>query len=249
MKITLLGTGTAVKLDGRGYAGVHIEALGEHWLFDAGPGTLTQLSKIGVTFLDLHRLFLTHHHPDHCLDMVSILFAMRIPQPARKRAFWIYGPKGTEKLYQRLNKAFQGWIAPKTYPLKICDIKPGTRRFRRGTVKSIAMSHSTTAFGYRISIGGRQVAYSGDTEECEAVVELGRNCDVLILECSVPDEAAVPGHLTPSACGRIAQAAGCKHLVLTHFYPVFQNYPIARRVKKYFDGELTLATDLTQIEL
>src|SRR3990167_8044701 len=84
MKIVLLGTGTGIPdpRTPRGYAGVYVKAGREHLVLDAGPGTLKQLMRIGVSYLDLDRLFLTHFHPDHCLDLVSILFAMRIPYPA-----------------------------------------------------------------------------------------------------------------------------------------------------------------------
>jgi ribonuclease BN (tRNA processing enzyme) len=71
----------------------------------------------------------------------------------------------------------------------------------------------------------------------------------LILECSHPDERKVASHLTPSECGEIAAAARCKHLVLTHFYPVFQGYDIRRRVRRFFRGRLTLARDLTSFRL
>jgi ribonuclease BN (tRNA processing enzyme) len=70
---------------------------------------------------------------------------------------------------------------------------------------------------------------------------------VLILECSMPDERKVSGHLTPSECGRIAAEAGCRHLVLTHFYPVVRNGAIRARVRRAFAGRLTLARDFTEI--
>ena len=61
------------------------------------------------------------------------------------------------------------------------------------------------------------------------------------------DGRKVSGHLTPSECGRIAAAAGCDHLVLTHFYPVFKGYDIRRRVRRFYRGPLTLAKDFTTL--
>jgi len=43
--------------------------------------------------------------------------------------------------------------------------------------------------------------------------------DIAILECSHADEHAVEGHLSPSISARIAEKAGAKKMVLTHFYP------------------------------
>ena len=109
------------------------------------------------------------------------------------------------------------------------------------------MNHSAPALGYRLEARGKSFAYSGDTDYCRAVVDLGRRADVLILECAVPDERKVVGHLTPTACGRIADEAGCRHLVLTHFYPVFAGYNIRTRVRAQFRGRLTLARDFTTV--
>ncbi len=243
MKVVLLGTGTGMPVPDRGYAGIYVRVGSEHVVFDAGPGTLRQLSRIGVTFLDLDRVFITHFHPDHCLDLVSILFAMRMPDPPRTKPLTIYGPPGLRTLYRRLNTAFNGWIAPKSYRLTFKELGATTLRLPSYTVKTERMRHSKSALGYRLTEHGRSVAYSGDTDVCDGIVRLGRQVDLLILECSLTDERKVEGHLTPSECGRIAAEAACRHLVLTHFYPVFHGYDIRARVRRSFRGRLTLGRD------
>ncbi|MBI3087820.1 MAG: MBL fold metallo-hydrolase [Candidatus Omnitrophica bacterium] len=250
MKVVILGSGTGVPVKERGCAGLYVRIGGEHVLLDAGPGTLRQLVRLGVTYLDLDRIFLTHFHPDHCLDLVSILFAMRIPRPPRTKPLVIYGPRGLRQLYRRLNTAFGGWIAPRTYRLAFKELR-GHTTLRLGgyTVRTAPMRHSPGALGYRLEHRGRAVAYSGDTDVCEGIVRLGRRADLLILECSMTDERKVAGHLTPSDCGRIAAQAGCRHLVLTHFYPVFKGYDIPGRVRRAFRGRLTLARDLAKFSI
>src|SRR3989338_3126413 len=125
MEVVLLGTGTGIPdpKAPRGYAGIYVRAGREHLLLDAGPNTLKQLAKLGVSYLDLDRLFLTHFHPDHCLDLVSILFAMRIPHPKRTQPFTVYGPRGLKRLYRQLNTAFHQWIEPRTYHLTIKELR------------------------------------------------------------------------------------------------------------------------------
>ena len=51
---------------------------------------------------------------------------------------------------------------------------------------------------------GKSIVYSGDTDYCPELIELADNCDLLILECSFPDDMKVEGHLTPSEAGKIA---------------------------------------------
>ena len=249
MKVVMLGTGTGVPVKARGYAGIYVRVAGEHILLDAGPGALKQLLEAGATYLDLDRLFLTHFHPDHCLDLVSILFAMRMPQPARTKPFMLYGPRGLKRLYRQLNTAFHGWISPRTYRLILKEHDETTLRLPGYTVRAARMDHSTPALGYRIQAGGKSLVYSGDTDVCPAIVELGRRADLLVLECSMPDTHKVSGHLTPSECGRIAAAARCRQLALTHFYPIVKLATAARQVRQHFAGRLTLAHDFQRLTL
>ena len=247
MRVTILGAGTAIPATRYSPAGIYVQAADEHLLLDAGAWTLQRLYRMGVTFLDLDRLLFTHLHPDHCLDLVSILFSMRLPHPSRRKPFFIYGPRGLKRLYEALNRAFKGVLAPRTYRLNLKEI--GTTRIAGAgyVVTTQPMNHSALCYGYRIESAGRVVAYSGDTDVCEGIVRLGHEADLLILECSMPDGAKVVGHLTPSECARIASEAHCKRLVLTHFYPLFKGIDIRRIVRRYFRGPVSLARDFTTI--
>lgn len=249
MRVTILGAGTAIPARHYSPSGIYVHVGGEHLLFDAGAGTLQRLHALGVTFLQLNRIFLTHYHLDHCLDLASILFALRIPDPARTKPLTVYGPRGLKRLSRHLNTAFNRWLEPRTYRLTLRELSESTLSLGGYKIRTRSMNHSTTAIGYRLEAGGKSLAYSGDTDVCENVVTLGRDADLLILECSLPDERKTAGHLTPTECGRIAARARCRHLVLTHFYPVFGGYDIRRRVRRAFRGRLTLARDLTAIPL
>ena len=249
MRVTILGAGTAIPTKDHSPAGLYVEAGGEHLLFDAGPGTLQRLRAAGVSIFELDRVFLTHYHLDHCLDLASLLFALRIPDPVRMKPLAVYGPPGLKQLYRRLNGAFHGWLAPRAYPLWLKELKETSLKFRGAAVTSRWMRHSTPALGYRLEAGGKRIAYSGDTDVCDNIVELGRNAHLLILECSMTDERKAAGHLTPTECGRIAEAANCRHLVLTHFYPVFRGYDIRARVHRSFGGRVSLARDLASFRV
>lgn len=249
MRVVILGAGTAIPARASSPAGIYLQVAREHVLLDAGPGTAQRLRAIGVSIFEVDRMFLTHYHLDHCLDLASILFALRIPDPSRHKPLYVYGPPGLKRLYRRLNGAFNGWLAPRSYPLILKELKEKTLRLPGFTVSTRWMNHSTTALGYRIEAGSKRFAYSGDTDFCDAIVELGRQTHLLILECSMPDARKVAGHLTPSECGRIAEAAGCRHLVLTHFYPVFKGTDIRKRVRRHFRGRLSLARDFLSIRL
>ncbi len=235
MRVVVLGAGTGVPARDHSPAGVYVQIAHEHVLLDAGAGTLQRLRRAGVTYLDLDRVFLTHYHPDHCLDLVSILFAARLPEPARTKPLTIYGPRGLRRLLRAFHRAYPNWLKPRTYRLNVKEVGEGTLWLPGYTVRTRRMNHyDTGALGYRLEAAGKRVVYSGDTETCQGIVELGEDADVLVLECSVPDRRKV---------------AGCRRLVLTHFYPVFRGYDIRGRVRRAYRGPLTLARDLTSIRL
>ena len=248
MEIIILGAGTAIPLTGYSPAGIYVKVGREHLLFDAGPGTLQRLQAIGVGFRQLDRIFLTHYHVDHCLDLVSILFAWHIPRPMRSRPLTIYGPPGLAQLYRRLNAAFHRWLEPRACRVHIRELEEESIRCPGYTVRSRRMRHAAPALGYRLEAAGKSMAYSGDTDVCEAIVELGKRADLLILECSMPDGRKVAGHLTPMECGRIASETGCRRLALTHFYPLFRHRgDIQASVRRFYRGRVTLARDLTRL--
>src|SRR5262249_12793226 len=91
------------------------------------------------------------------------------------------------------------------------------------------------AFAYRFDTPDRSIVFSGDTARSDALVALARGADVLVHEAlyvpaldrvvaSVANASTLRQHLVASHtsaedCGRVAQAAGVKTLVLSHFVP------------------------------
>ena len=103
--------------------------------------------------------------------------------------------------------------------------------------------HRPESIGYRLDGENGAFVYTGDTEYSPSVVELARGADTLLIECSTPDDAPVPGHLTPSGAARMAREAAVRRVVLTHLYPAVDDGRLPAEVEKGFDGEVLLARD------
>ena len=104
-------------------------------------------------------------------------------------------------------------------------------------VTAILVQHAPVfpAFGYRFDTPTGSVAFSGDTGECDNVVRLAKDADVLVHEVidlpsllsrvtHLPNFESVRNHLasshsTPEQVGRVATAAGVRTLVLSHLVP------------------------------
>jgi ribonuclease Z len=90
------------------------------------------------------------------------------------------------------------------------------------------------------------MAYSCDTEPCQAVINLASGADVLIHEAS----GAGPGHSSASQAGGIARQAEVGRLLLIH-YPTRDPEPetLVEEARTTFPGEVGLATDFMELEL
>ena len=84
MKVTILGSGTAVPSLQRNSSGVLIQETEINTLVDFGYGNLRQLLNLGITYRDIDRIFFTHNHPDHMCDLIPFLFGSRYQLDARK---------------------------------------------------------------------------------------------------------------------------------------------------------------------
>ncbi|MFQ5862042.1 MAG: MBL fold metallo-hydrolase [Candidatus Brocadiales bacterium] len=245
-----MGSGTGVPSLRRSYPAILVRAEGEITLLDTGPCTLARLLHKGITYTDIDRVFYTHLHPDHSADMTSMLFAMRNAEPRRKKPLHVFGPPGLKEFYLGLNQLYGNALTPKSYELNLTELWEGEIVFEGWRVRTSPMSHMVPTIGYRLEFSnGRVLVYSGDTDYCENIVGLATGADVLILECSFPDDLRVDGHLVPSLCAKIARESGCKMLVLSHFYPQWEGRDILQECRRFHDGEIILAEDLTELPL
>lgn len=251
MEVIILGSGTCIPAADREPSGILVKVNSENLLFDSGSGTLHKLNKIGVDYRQLQYLFYTHTHPDHTIDLVPLLQAIRVaPQFSRKLPIYIHGPSQFSEFIKRLAHAYGDWILFAEFEVFIKELNHDLLEFPFGKITTAPMKHSQHSIGYRIdSQAGKAIVYSGDTDYCEAIIDLATHCDILILECSFPDNQRMAGHLTPSLAARIATESHCKHLILTHFYPLFENIDIVSICRKIYDGKISLAYDLMRVNL
>jgi ribonuclease Z len=100
---------------------------------------------------------------------------------------------------------------------------------------------------------GQRFAFVMDTRMCDGVLTLAQDCDLLAIEATFLDEDAALaeeyGHLTAGQAGRAAAEAGVRSLVLTHFSQRYSDASLfARQARRGgFEGELTVAEDLTRV--
>lgn len=247
MRLIILGSGTAAPLLKRNCAGYLLEADNKKLLFDSGAGTIRRLLEIKINLFDIDNIFYTHLHNDHINDLGAIIWSSNYGG-TRKNSLNLYGPKGFKKYYNVLLKKLLN-MAKLNFEIKIKELKNSEINIGNIKIKTIQIRHSSTTncIAYRIECKNKTLVYTGDTEYCNEAVEIAENADMLVTECSFPDNKKPEGHLTPSLAGKIASEANVKHLVLSHFYPEVLKTNIKKICGKVFKGKITLAEDKMQI--
>ena len=279
MKLTILGSGTAAPRINRNMSGYLLEAGAQKSLIsginavgnkkillDSGPGTIRQLLKLKVNLLDIGHIFYTHLHNDHINDLPAIIWSNNYGT-FRKDVLNIYGPKGFKKYFKTLMKI----LNPEKliYKINVKEMKnnsiieiPIAKSNKKYltinknkdihnniAISSIKSKHTENSISYRIEHNSKSIVYSGDTDYTKEIIKISKNADLLILECSYPNNKKVKGHLTPSLCGKVAAKAKVKKLVLTHFYPECDVIDIKKQCSKEFSGKVILAKDFMEIKV
>ncbi len=255
MRLTTIGTGTASPSARRVNAGHLIEAGDVRLLLDCGSGVAHRMASLGLDWLGVTHIALTHFHLDHILDLPTLFYAWRYGTlPPREQPITVIGPPGTAALLDRFDDLIGG--APKLqalgFPVTVREMAAEGVPLDIGSgisVDALKVPHTAESVAYSISRGSTRIVYTGDTGPDEELARWAAGCNVLLAECSLPELLAIPTHLTPERCGALAAAAKPEHLVLTHFFPPAEEAPVREIVSRQFDGRCVMAFDGWTIEL
>ncbi len=248
--LTVLGAGSILPRAGYGCSGYALRPRpgGPVTLLDCGPGSIRALGAAGIELGDVRRVVVSHFHTDHCLDLFALFFARRNPA-FEPPPLEVVGPVGLAALVETGVDALRRH--PRDPRLELVETPldaggvalheaPGEQLVFRGALTG----HTPEALAWRVELAdGAALGYTGDSGENPAVAEHVRGVDVFLAECSFPDEARPSSHLTPSSAARLARAAGCRRLVLTHFYPEMDPESARAVAARTFDGPIELARD------
>jgi ribonuclease BN (tRNA processing enzyme) len=223
LRFTVLGSGTFIPDPERGPAGFLVQVGDRRWLVDGGTGTLRRCAQAGVDPRGLDGGFYTHRHPDHCADLVPLLFAMRVGQTPRTIDYPIWAGTGFADYVAALGDLYGDWIAFAKQGATVHELSlthEDQVDLDRLRMVSRPAAHGAGALHLRFEADGTAVVFSGDTGPSEHLAELASRADLLVCECSFPDQTPEEGHLTPSQVAALADAARPREVWLTHLYPM-----------------------------
>jgi ribonuclease BN (tRNA processing enzyme) len=222
VRLTVIGSGDAFGSGGRFNTCFLIEALDKKLLLDFGASSLVALKARGIDPNTIDGIFLSHLHGDHFGGLPFLLLDFQFLS-RRERPFEICGPPGTrERITAALEVFFPGSSKNKwRFPLTVSEIMPGVPDeflgFAMSTTEVVHFSGAPST-AVRLTDGRKTLAYSGDTEWIDALINVAGGADLFIAECYDYDRE-LNGHICWAALkGKIPQLKARK-LMITHMNP------------------------------
>ena len=274
-KVVLLGTGGGPPVNLQQFgASTLVEAGSVRLLFDCGRGATIRLTQVGVPIGSISRLFLTHLHSDHVIQIPDLLLTGWVGSGGRKIPLEVWGPDGTREMMDHIQQAFAFDIhmrrdVDEKFPgegIKVVshDIKQGVVFDKEGVkVTAFLVDHGPVkpAFGYRVDYRGHSVALSGDTRVSENLIRFAQGVDVLVHEVVDADairarptypanreamEAVIAHHTTPEQAGEVFSRVKPRLAVYSH---APNSEGVMTQTRKTYAGPLQGPEDMLTIEI
>jgi len=222
VRLTIIGSGDAFGSGGRFNTCFQIEALDRKLLLDFGASSLVALKARGIDPGVIDGIILSHLHGDHFGGLPFLLLDFQFLN-RRERPLAIAGPPGTR---ERLNAAMEVFFPRASankwrFPLEVTEIVPGVPdEFLGFSVSTTEVVHFSGApsTAVRLSGGGRTLAYSGDTQWTDALLEVAAGADLFICEC-YEYERDLTGHINWAKLKAMLPQLKARKIMLTHMNP------------------------------
>jgi ribonuclease BN (tRNA processing enzyme) len=246
-KLTIVGCGDAFGSGGRLQTGYHVD-LGHHrFLIDCGATSLIGLDKLRLDPNAISTIFISHLHGDHYSGLVWwMMHAVYVAK--RTVPLTVIGPPGVEaRVLQTAELMFPGSTKmERRYPLIFKECRAG-EPLTEGpvTVTAREVSHPSGAPSHalRFEMGGKVLAFSGDTEWVEALIPVSAGADLFITECYAFD-GPVRYHTSWQILQPNLPRITAKRILITHM-----NSSMLARLDEIGGPNILLAEDGLVVEI
>lgn len=194
-----------------------------HFLVDCGAGSFSALMREQETLPGLDGMLLTHFHGDHMGGISYILmyylFVRRLEKP-----FEIWTPKGGKGVIKNLSESLYpglglNLVSQENLSFHEFEDLPNFEAFGV-QIKPEKVIHAPNSrpHGFRIDLGAHTLAFSGDTEWTDNLIELSAESDLFVCECN-NDKTQKPGHIHHDLLVEKATFLSSKKVILNHLGP------------------------------
>jgi len=218
LTVQFVGAGDAFGSGGRFQTCLSLRAPDTHVLLDCGATSLVALRRLGLEPATIDAVLLTHLHGDHFGGLPFLVLDAQFGR--RERPLLVAGPPGTAaRVTQAMEVLFPGSSrTARRFELRFVELPPA-QPTAVGSVEVAAYpvvhASGAPAYALRVTCADKVVAYSGDTEWTDALIEVARDADLFVCEAYFYDKV-VKYHLAYATLHAYRERLACRRLVLTH---------------------------------
>jgi len=238
VKLTCLGCWGAYPAGGSANSSFLLEEEQFYLLVDCGSGVLSQLGKV-IPIESLSALILSHYHHDHVADIGCLQYAMLIQNQLGKRdkPLPIYAHGEGENLFHTLS--YKHYTeARRIFAEQAIQIGPWKVEF-------CPTRHTAYCLAVKFTGNNHTLVYTADTGWSDELIDFAKGADTMICESSLykDQKDLVQGHMTAAEAGELAEKAGVKQLILTHFPHYGNQQELQEQAEEVFSGSVELAKE------
>src|SRR5215470_5496446 len=149
-------------------------------LIDCGASSLVALKRHAMPPDSIDAIVLSHLHGDHFGGVPFFVLDAQFSQ--RSRPLFIAGPPGVkQRVLQAMDVLFPGSSGSrKPFAVEFGELGRVAKAVAGASISALPVVHTpgANAHGIRVELTGQIIAYSGDTEWTDALVDLAAGADL-----------------------------------------------------------------------
>lgn len=145
--VTVIGSNSAIPAHGRHPSAQVVSINDKLYLIDCGEGTQMRFNELGIKWMRINQIFISHLHGDHFFGLIGVVSTCHLMR--RNRPLDIYAPAGLKEIIYAQLEAGQTELS---YELRfhILDPNKGEQIFENEdiTVNTIVLNHRIPCLGF-----------------------------------------------------------------------------------------------------
>jgi ribonuclease BN (tRNA processing enzyme) len=241
--VRFLGSGDAFGSGGRHQTCIYADLGTSRFLLDCGGSGMVSLKRWQIDPAAIDAILITHLHGDH---FAGIPFFIIDAQLITKRIspLLIAGPPGLEdRVKATMELLFPGSSQTRqAFPITFVELTENQSTvYGPLTITAYPVIHAsgTTPFALRVECGGKIVAYSGDTEWTDSLIQAAKGADLFISEAYYYDKK-IKYHLDYLTLLARRNELDCRRLMITHMSDDMLSHLSNLEIEYAEDGKLVV---------